>query len=54
MLHAITTGAPARKKPGAAAAAVTLRAVLPSTGSTLTSGERLLLEELLDRLAAVG
>lgn len=54
VIHAITTGAPARKKAGPAAAAVALRAVLPQAGATLTSGERLLLEELLDRLAARG
>ena len=50
VIAAITTGAKKVGKPGAAAAAIALRAVLPEA-STLTAGERLLLAELLDRLA---
>lgn len=51
VIAAITTGSPARKSPGPAAAAVALRAVL-SEATTLTRAERQLFEEWLDRLAA--
>jgi AcrR family transcriptional regulator len=51
VIAAITTDAPAPQSPRPATAAIALRAVLPdATG--LSGGERLLLEELLDRLAA--
>jgi hypothetical protein len=51
MIAAITTGSPALESPGPAAAAIALRAVLPGA-TALTGGERRLLEEWLDRLAA--
>ncbi len=50
ILAAITTGSPALKNPGPAAAAVALRAVLPDALS-LSEGERTLLAEWLERLA---
>jgi AcrR family transcriptional regulator len=49
-IAAITSGAKAIHSPAPAAAAVALRAVLPDAPA-LTRGERLLLEELLERLA---
>jgi AcrR family transcriptional regulator len=51
VIAAITTGAPALETPGPAAAAVALRAVLPDA-TTLSDGERHLLDEWLDRLVA--
>lgn len=50
VLAAITTGAPAASEPGPAAAAVTLRAVLPETDA-LTASESALMREWLDRIA---
>ena len=50
VIDAITTASKAVSKPGPAAAAIALRAVLPEA-KALTRGERHLLEELLDRLA---
>lgn len=50
-IAAITTGSPAFESPGPAAAAVALRAVLPEVES-LSEGERSLLKEWLNRLAA--
>jgi hypothetical protein len=44
-------GSPTLESPGPAAAAIALRAVLPEA-TALTGGERRLLEEWLDRLAA--
>jgi hypothetical protein len=44
--------APALDSPGPAGAAIALRAVLPEA-TALTGGERRLLEEWLDRLAAI-
>jgi AcrR family transcriptional regulator len=52
MLAAITSKAPVAERPGVASAAIALRASLP-TDDRLTAGERLLLEELLDRLSRV-
>lgn len=51
-ITAITTDAPAAEKPGAAAAAIALRAALPDV-QLLSGGERSLLTEWLDRLAAI-
>jgi hypothetical protein len=51
VIAAITTGSPTLEGPGPAAAAIALRAVLPEA-TALTGGERRLLEEWLDRLAA--
>ncbi len=51
-IAAITTDAPAFEKSGAAAAAVTLRAALPEVQS-LSDGERFLLTEWLNRIAAI-
>jgi AcrR family transcriptional regulator len=51
VIAAITFDAAVVAEPGAAAAAITLRAVLPDA-TILTANERLLLEEWLDRLAA--
>jgi len=51
-IAAITTDAPAFEKSGAPAAAVALRAVLPGVQS-LSDGERSLLTEWLNRLAAI-
>ena len=51
-IAAITTDAPAFISSGPVAAAIALRAVLPEVQS-LTSGERLLLTEWLNRLAAI-
>lgn len=51
VIASITTGSPALDSPGPAAAAIALRAVLPDA-TVLTGGERRLLEEWLDRLAA--
>ena len=51
-IAAITTDAPAFESSGPAAAAVALRAVLPEVQS-LSDGERSLLTEWLDRLAAI-
>jgi hypothetical protein len=45
--------APAGAAPGAAAAAVTLRAVLPQTGA-LSAAERALMKDWLDRIARQG
>jgi AcrR family transcriptional regulator len=50
VIAAITTGAPATTTPGPVSAAVALRAVLPQT-SVLTTHERALLQEWLDRIA---
>lgn len=50
VIAAITTGTPAVERPSAAAAAIALRAALPEATS-LTSAERRLLEEWLERLA---
>jgi hypothetical protein len=50
IIAAITTDAPAAAAPGPAAAAVTLRAVLPQTDA-LTAPERGLMQEWLDRIA---
>ncbi|MEU8192195.1 TetR/AcrR family transcriptional regulator [Microbispora amethystogenes] len=50
-IAAITTDAPAVETPGPAAAAVALRATLPDAAA-LTDGERHVLGEWLDRLAA--
>ena len=50
VLAAITADAPVTPEPGAAAAAVTLRAVLPRTDA-LTASESALLREWLDRIA---
>jgi AcrR family transcriptional regulator len=51
VIAAITTESPALESPGPAVAAIALRAVLPDA-TALTGGERRLLEEWLDRLAA--
>jgi hypothetical protein len=51
VIAAITTASPALETPGPAAAAVALRAVLPDD-TTLTEGERHLLDEWLERLVA--
>ena len=51
VVAAITTDAPVAARPGPAAAAVTLRAVLPQS-TALTPGEGALLTEWLDRIAA--
>jgi AcrR family transcriptional regulator len=48
---AAITGSPTLDSPGPAAAAIALRAVLPDA-TALTGGERRLLDEWLDRLAA--
>jgi AcrR family transcriptional regulator len=53
VVAAITTDAPVAASPGPAAAAVTLRAVLPQT-TALTASERSLLTEWLDRIADDG
>ena len=53
VIAAISTVAPVFQTPNAAAAAIALRAVLPDAVA-LTSSERRLLEEWLDRLAADG
>ena len=50
VIAAITTDAPTAEDPGAAGAAIALRAALPST-SALTVHERALLTEWLDRIA---
>jgi AcrR family transcriptional regulator len=49
VIAAITTATPALERPSPAAAAIALRAVLPDA-TTLTHGERQLLEEWLERL----
>jgi AcrR family transcriptional regulator len=51
VIAAITTESPALDSPGPAAAAIALGAALPDA-TVLTDGERLLLKEWLDRLAA--
>jgi AcrR family transcriptional regulator len=51
VMAAITTDSPVVSSPGPAAAAIALRAVL-ADATALTAGERRLLEEWLDRLAA--
>jgi AcrR family transcriptional regulator len=51
VIAAITTDAPAAAGPGAVAAAVTLRALLPQTNA-LTAAERDLMQEWLDRIAS--
>jgi AcrR family transcriptional regulator len=51
VIAAITTDAPVIAAPGPAAAAIALRATLPEA-SALTEGERHVLREWLDRLAA--
>jgi AcrR family transcriptional regulator len=51
VIAAITNESPALKSPGPAGAAIALRAVLPDA-TILSDGERHLLEEWLDRLAA--
>ena len=51
VIAAITSASPALEGPGPAAAAIALRAVLPDAAA-LSDGERHLLEEWLDRLAA--
>jgi len=51
VIAAITTESPAPDSPGPAAAAIALRVVLPDA-TVLTGGERRLLSEWLDRLAA--
>jgi hypothetical protein len=51
VIAAITTDAPAIETPGPAAAAIALRATLPEA-TALTDGERHVLREWLDRLAA--
>ena len=51
VIAAITSASPALDGPGPAAAAIALRAVLPDAAA-LSDGERHLLEEWLDRLAA--
>jgi AcrR family transcriptional regulator len=53
VIAAITTRSPALESPRPAAAAIALRAILPDA-TALTVGERRLLEEWLDRLAASG
>jgi AcrR family transcriptional regulator len=50
VIAAITTDAPAPPTPGPVSAAIALRAVLPQT-SALTTPERALLQEWLDRIA---
>jgi hypothetical protein len=49
MIAGITTATPALEAPGPAAAAITLRALLPDV-KALTAGERQLLLEWLDRI----
>jgi hypothetical protein len=51
VIAAITSDPPAAASPGPAAAAVTLRAVLPQTDA-LTAPERALMQEWLDRIAS--
>jgi AcrR family transcriptional regulator len=53
VIAAITNASPTSNKPGAEAAAITLKAALPEVKS-LTDGERLFLTELLDRIATRG
>ena len=53
IIAAITNDSPTSNKPGAEAAAITLKAALPEVKS-LTDGERLFLTELLDRIATRG
>ena len=53
VVAAVTTDRPVAASPGPAAAAVTLRAVLPQA-TALTASERGLLTEWLDRIAADG
>lgn len=53
VIAAITNDPPTSNKPGAAAAAITLKAALPEVKS-LTDGERFFLAELLDRIATRG
>ncbi|MFG1823268.1 TetR/AcrR family transcriptional regulator [Microbispora bryophytorum] len=53
-IAAITTDAPVVETPGPAAAAMALRAALPDAAAALTDGERHVLGEWLDRLAADG
>ena len=53
VIAAITNASPTSDKPGAEAAAITLKAALPEVKS-LTDGERLFLTELLDRIATRG
>jgi AcrR family transcriptional regulator len=53
VIAAITNDSPTSNKPGAEAAAITLKAALPEVKS-LTDGERLFLTELLDRIATRG
>ena len=48
----VATDAPAVEHPGPTAAAVALRAALPAAAEALTPGERHVLGEWLDRLAA--
>jgi hypothetical protein len=50
LIRAITTDAPVAPVPGPAAAAVTLRSLLPQTDA-LTASERGLMREWLDRIA---
>lgn len=51
VIAAITTGTPSPEQPGPVSAAVALRALLPQT-SVLTTHERALLHEWLDRIAS--
>jgi hypothetical protein len=51
VIAAISTAAPALQPPGPVGATVALRAVLADTPA-LTAGERVLLQEWLDRIAA--
>jgi AcrR family transcriptional regulator len=51
VIKSITTEPPTRKKPGAESAAIALKASL-GHAKCLSPGERMLLEELLDRLAS--
>ena len=53
VIAAITSATPALERPSPAAAAIALRAALPEA-TPLTRGERQLLEEWLERLAASG
>ncbi|MFD6394165.1 TetR/AcrR family transcriptional regulator [Nocardia sp. NPDC060259] len=53
VIATITTDVPISAAPGAAGAAVALRALLPQT-TALTTGERGMLTELLDRIAEAG
>jgi AcrR family transcriptional regulator len=52
VLAAMTTQSPVLESPSPATAAIALRAVLPEATPSLSDGERHLLDEWLDRLAA--